>query len=403
LAEIEELKSLQAGRTPEMVKAFEYWNDGAVVRWNEIARDLVARHKTDPPMASRIYALLSVAQYDALIAAEESRREYMRIPPYMMDGSINPLNRSPDPTYPSDDAAVASASSAFLQYAYPDEAEFLENRSAEHRESCLWAGTNYRSDIDAGDEIGRAAAEKVIERAREDGSNATWNGTLPTGPGYWNGTNPVRPEWGNVRTWIVSDVAKNRPDPPPAFGSSEFEEALSEVRRISDTRTEEQLRIALFWADGTGTYTPPGHWNDIASALINEHDMSEIEAAHILALTNMAMMDAGVCCWDCKYHYCLIRPWQADPSITTPVGKPNFPAYTSGHSAFSASASEVLGYFFPDKKDELETMAEDAGISRLYGGIHYRFDIEEGKKVGREIGLKAIDEDSTRGRSSTRR
>jgi hypothetical protein len=96
-------------------------------------------------------------------------------------------------------------------------------------------------------------------------------------------------------------------DSPP------FQAALAEVRQISDSRTPEHLRIAAFWADGIGTYTPPGHWNAIAAELITQHQCSELEAARTLAFMNMALMDAGISCWDAKYVYWLPRPSQVDP------------------------------------------------------------------------------------------
>lgn len=162
------------------------------------------------------------------------------------------------------------------------------------------------------------------------------------------------------------------------------------MRFICDNRTPEQLRIAEFWADGSGTATPPGHWNQIASDLIAARDLNELRAARIVALMNMAQMDAGISCWDTKYAYYLLRPYQADPAITTPVGRPNFPAYTSGHASFSGAASEVLSYFFPDQSGALRAAAEEAAMSRLYGGIHYRFDNEIGLERGRFIGGLAV-------------
>ena len=110
----------------------------------------------------------------------------------------------------------------------------------------------------------------------------------------------------------------------------------------------------------------------------------------MLALTNMAMIDAGICCWDCKYHYCHIRPYQVDSNITTHMGKPNFPSYTSGHSAFPTSAAEVLSYIFPGGKNEIQAMAKGTSIFRLYGGIHYRFDIETGIETVIKIGGLAV-------------
>jgi membrane-associated phospholipid phosphatase len=179
--------------------------------------------------------------------------------------------------------------------------------------------------------------------------------------------------------------------PPPAFGSADYLAGLREVRQISDTRTAEQLRIARFWADGAGTVTPPGHWNQIAADLISAHGFDQMRAAHTLALLNMALMDAGISAWDTKYTYWLIRPSQADPAITTPVTLPNFPSYPSGHATFSSAAAEFLGAVFPEKQTELRAMAEEAAMSRVYGGIHYRFDGEGGLTAGRAIGQLAVE------------
>jgi membrane-associated phospholipid phosphatase len=182
-----------------------------------------------------------------------------------------------------------------------------------------------------------------------------------------------------------------RPGPPPPIGSPEFEAALKEVRYFSDYRTPEQLRIAEFWADGAGTVTPPGHWNQIASDLILQYGLNDLRAARALALTNMAVMDAGISCWDAKYHYWFLRPTQADPAIQLAVALPNFPSYTSGHASFSGAAAEVLGYLFPANKTSLRLMADEAALSRVYGGIHYRFDGEQGLIAGRAIGALAIE------------
>src|SRR5262245_65477741 len=100
----------------------------------------------------------------------------------------------------------------------------------------------------------------------------------------------------------------------------------------------------------------------------------------------MVMHDAGVVCWDAKFAYFNPRPSQLDPEIRTVIGLPNFPSYISGHSTFSAAASEVLAYLFPSGASYFDAQKEEAAISRLYGGIHYRSDIEIGKQVGRRVG-----------------
>jgi membrane-associated phospholipid phosphatase len=187
----------------------------------------------------------------------------------------------------------------------------------------------------------------------------------------------------------MSRGAQFRPEPPPRFGSRAYLAALGEVRSISDHRSDEQLRIALFWADGAGSATPPGHWNEIAAGLIQRYHLDDRRAALTFAMLNTAVMDAGIACWDAKYHYWLIRPSQADPKITTPVGLPNFPSYVSGHATFSGAASEVLSSLFPAERRQLRAMAEEAAMSRMYGGIHYRFDNEVGLRIGRAIGALA--------------
>ncbi|HEX8550875.1 MAG TPA: phosphatase PAP2 family protein [Abditibacteriaceae bacterium] len=412
-----ELRTLQARRTSGATEVARFWNVGASVRWNEIARSLVMKYKTSPPVASRQYAALSVAQYDAMVAAFKIKYKANRPSPSTQDSSLKPLfpNES-DPVYPSSHATVSGASARVLAKFYPAESQFLADKAREAEESRLYAGLNYRSDIVAGGALGRDVADKVLAHVAKDGAdaqlgnsrrsqtewwsfktNAEGNGngarkapSSGTDPSRWTGVNPLLPRWGEVKTWVVPSVVALRPAAPPKMDSAQFKADLAEVRRISDNRTAEQLRIAQFWADGAGTATPPGHWNQIAADLLVEKRTSELRSARAFALLNMALMDAGICCWDAKYKYYLLRPWMADPKITTPVGQPNFPTYTSGHSTFSGAAAEVLGSIFPDKKSRLDAMATEASMSRIYGGIHFRFDCEPAVEGGRKIGQLVI-------------
>lgn len=238
-------------------------------------------------------------------------------------------------------------------------------------------------------------AARVIARAQTDGAERTWTGIVPTGPGLWFSSQqppapPLLPGWRRVTPWLMSAPDQFRPAPPPAVDSPQLHTALAEVRQIAERRTPEHLRLAAFWADGVGTYTPPGHWNAIAAELIVQHRRSELEAARTLAFMNMAIMDAGISCWDAKYVYWFPRPSQVEAQITTPIGLPNFPSYTSGHAAFSGAAADVLGVFFPAYRDTLRAMAEEAAMSRVYGGIHYRFDSEAGLEAGRAIAHLAV-------------
>ena len=156
------------------------------------------------------------------------------------------------------------------------------------------------------------------------------------------------------------------------------------------TNNTSQVAIALKWNDGVGTPTPPGHWNAIAADYVRSAQMSEVRAARAFALLNMAMHDVAVGCWDAKYRYYNPRPAQLDSSIKTFIVLPNFPSYPSGHSTFSSAAATTLGYLFPDGKTSFNSMAAEAGISRLYGGVHYRSDISGGSAHGTRVGAAVV-------------
>jgi membrane-associated phospholipid phosphatase len=187
------------------------------------------------------------------------------------------------------------------------------------------------------------------------------------------------------------DVTQFRDDPPPPFGSSAFLAGLAEVRQISDTRTPQQLALVDKWLDGNNTFTPPGRWNLIASELITRHHLSEADAAHALAVLNVAMMDTHIACWDRKYTYWELRPWQADPLITTPRGQPHHPANPSGHGCAGGAGSGALAGLFPAERDSLLALGDEQGLTTVLSGVHYRFDVADGLRIGRAIAARALD------------
>jgi membrane-associated phospholipid phosphatase len=198
--------------------------------------------------------------------------------------------------------------------------------------------------------------------------------------------------FGRVKTWNFDSATliSIRPTAPPSTNSDKFKAELEEVYQYSKNPTRDQIRIAQFWADGIGTYTPPGHWNAIASSEFVKLGMSEVRWARNLALLNTAMEDAAVACWDAKYLYFSPRPYQMDNRIKTVVGLPNFPSYTSGHSTFSGAAATVLGYLVKSNASGFEAMASEASLSRMYGAIHYRSDCEAGLVCGKTVGGYAV-------------
>lgn len=392
-AELAELHALQARWSTEAMQSARYWDAGASLRWNEITRGLVAKHRETHGMASRAYALVSVAQYDALVAARNNKQLYRRPQPVRRSDAIKAVLPLPDDfAYPSEHAAVAAASAAVLTYLFPDEARVLDLRARENEAARLLGGGTARSDLEAGDALGRAVAEVVIARARNDGAEDGGGNPVVDGRRWFPSPSAplADPRFGEVRPWLMRAPDQFRVGPPPEPDSPQFQAALAEVRHISDTRTQHQKYLAALWADGAGSYAPAGRWNQIAGELIVRHQLNELRAARAFALLNMALMDAGVAAWDTKYRYFFPRPSQVDPAITTPVGEPNSPSYTCSHAAFSSAGAVVLGYLFPGAREALDQRATDAIMSRVYGGIQFRFEGEAGARQGRGVAELAI-------------
>ncbi len=369
--------------------AVKFGEADASIRWNEIERDLIVKHQPSQNAAVRQFAYLSLAQYNAVVAADDAEDN---------KESEDTKHRSRHPSkhrsrHPSAQAAVAGASAAVLTYFYPDEQGFLDDQ-VHAQVSGRGHGSERHSDVAAGEAMGRTVGAQVIASARTDRFDAVWTGTVPVCPGCWHsnspGLPPLLPLMGETRPFFMTTGSQFRPAPPPAFGSPEFLAALAEVRYISDTRTAEQDRIAKFWAPGVGTSLVAGLWNGVATDLVVQFHQDERRAAHTLALMNMAALDALIGSHDAKYTYWLIRPTQADPLITLAIGLPNHPSYPSNHAAFSTTVALILGSIFPSERNRLAAMADEAGLSRIYGGIHYRFDKTGGEEIARKVAALAL-------------
>ena len=430
-AELAAIKAAQATITDTQRQAIDYWAGGGVLRWNQVMRELVARYNlppaprdngtyvfpdannpfadpqfpfANPPYSARAYSYVSVAQFEALKVAWYYKFLYKRPAPSQVDGSVQALlPASGVPSYPSEDAVLSGVSTEMLRLLFPAAVEEITRKAADQREAALLGGRATASDIAAGLALGRAVAAVLVARAGTDGMGAAvgtpaqWqalaDAATARGEVPWQSLEsparpPMLPNFGKVRAWMMTptDIVNERPGPPPSTSSAQMTQELAEVRRTADELTRDELAIAQRWNDGAGTYTPPGHWNDIATEYVRDARMSEVRAARVFALLNMAEHDAGVACWDAKFNYFNPRPSQLDPGIKTKIGLPNFPSYTSGHSTFSAAATVVLSYLFPSGSASFESMRDEAAISRLYGAIHYRSDIEEGKAHGARVG-----------------
>jgi len=286
--------------------------------------------------------------------------------------------------------AVAGAASNVLTYLYPDESLRVGALAAE-----------LASPGSSAFARGAVIGQLMVARAESDGSDVVWTGTAPEGPGLWVPTPPgffppLEPLVGTWRTWNLSSGAQFRPGPPPAYGSAAFEAEMFEVYRVSLSLTAEQRQIASFWADGAGTITPPGHWNGIALDLVRGTNWATLRTALLFAALNSAQADAFIACWDAKYAYWLLRPVTAIRSLIDAtwlpfIVTPPFPSYVSGHSTTSGAASTVLSVFFPSRSRDLNAMAKEAAVSRLYAGIHFRSDNDAGLELGRRVGAVAVE------------
>jgi hypothetical protein len=435
IAQINEIKSSQAVLTGAEKAIVKYWSAGAVLRWNEILRELVAKHNlppyqnadgtypipsatnplaypqfpfSNPPYAARAYGYVSAAQYDALVAAWYYKRLYGRKAPYQVDSSINVLvPKSELPAYPSEDAVVAGAAVEMMKLLFPGDQEFIQQKAEEHKRSRILSGANVRSDLEAGEALGRQVAQKFVARARTDragaavGNPAAWTkletDCIARGEKPWYSLEgparpPMLPMFGKVKTFLFDSLAliALRPGPPPSTGSKQMKDETDEVHRMILDDSREHYRIVHFWADGVGTSTPPGHWNSIAAEDFIKKNYSEVRWARNMALLNLTMMDAAVVCWDVKYFYFNPRPTQLNSEVKTLTGIPNFPSYISGHATFSGSAATILGHILPERAAAYNAMSEEAAMSRFYAGIHFKTDCTAGLQVGKGVGNFAV-------------
>jgi len=351
---------------------------GATTTWNELATSLADRTPIDQ---GRLYGYLSLAQFRAAEAAddEHGRERHHR------------WFRRHYGEHLSVSAAIGGASAAVLRAFFPNDGPEIDAALAAQAAAAPQSGRKADEVAEAmalGGDVGTA----VIAYATGDRVGLADPGAPPIGDGYWKWSGPPAPlvrGFYGARPFFLTSSDEVQPPPPPVFGSPAYLSALAEVRQISDTRTPEQLAIANYWnVQQSGRRNAP--FNNKAVELIRSHDIGDALAARIMFLMNGAMFDAQVGCFNAKYVYWFIRPPQADPLITLPIGLPPHPSYPSAHSCVSGSMSGVLMAFFPKEAASVDQMSQEASLSRLYGGIHYRFDMEAGIALGRKVAQKAL-------------
>ena len=370
-----------------------------VTDWNNAALDAIRADRTAPPIASRSLAIVHVAIYDAVNGIARTHE------PYLVPSAV--------PNSASRVAAATAAAHQTLVTLFPNHTSTFDALHA-----AILAGIPNGPQKTNGITWGEFVGTQILAARANDGSNAIVQPPGGSGPGVWIPTPPaflpyLLPQWGFVAPFGMSSSSQFRPLGPPSLDSQQYAADYEEVKQLGaalgSTRTEDQTEIALFWADGAGTETPPGHWNSIAQIIAAARGNTLEQNARLFALLNIAMADAAICSWDAKYTYHFWRPVTAiafaEPQLNwmSFIVTPPFPDYTSGHSTFSAAAATVLPLFFGT--DDLpfttgsdflpgvfrsfsmcQDAAEEAALSRIYGGIHFRSASEDGLQAGSSIG-----------------
>jgi membrane-associated phospholipid phosphatase len=384
-----------------------------VTDWNAATLNAIRSNSTAPPAAARNLAMVHIAIHDAVNGLTS------RKPRYAVVGNADP-GASPE-------AAAATAGHDILVALYPNGRSQMDALY-----NSMLAQIPDGPKKAAGRSWGAAAAAQLLVVRANDGATAvgTWPGS--EAPGQWRPTasfgGVVRPAlaslWGQVTPFALHSGSQFRPPLPPPLNSGRYALDVNQVKRIgaidSVKRTVDQTEAALFWSYGPGSSTPPGHWNQIAQVTALKSGDSLGKNARVFALLNIALADAGVTAWDCKYEFNLWRPitaialadtdgnpfTSADPAWTPLLATPPFPEYVSGHSTFSAAGAVVLTHFYGPRtgfslsSDDMVGVfrnynsfwhaAHESGLSRIYGGIHFASANVNGLALGAAVGAYVL-------------
>lgn len=385
--------------------------DNSVLYWNDQALNAIRLARTPPPIAAHHLATVHAAIYDSVNGITRTHQPWQ--------------GKAAAPAGANMDAAIASAAYTVINAYFGQATNPQVIRNA--YDEALAAIPDGPAKT-AGLAFGKQIADVVLALRAQSGWNKPVEGVFSsTEPGKWRETPPgfrppVLPHWTKVKPFVMKSPEQFRPPPPPAVDSQEHAEEIAYVTRVgardNAERTEYETLAAPFWADDLGSATPPGHWNVIAQDLTRRNQLSVPETARLFALLNLACADAGISCWETKYHYSTWRPETAIREVTKAInphavanpdfiplmGSPAFASYTSGHSTFSSAGSRILERYFRTDDIEFTTTSDglpgavrsfkklsdarkEIGMSRVWGGIHYMSD----NLVGQEVGLKLAD------------
>ena len=399
---------------------------GVMVQWYRLVLELVRHTPTySPPVASRAFAYLGVTGYEVMASGRPELAS--------LAGQLNGFEALPGRGDGDFDEAVVMQAAMALAVR-----NLFGNTGPSGQQAMDRMAASLSGQVAAGlpGEVvarsaayGRSLAQHVWLWSQSDGGAVIDNMGFPRefvlnpAPGHWKPTStialqqaPLLPDWGRNRPFAMPAGSACPLPPPPAYSedpASEFYAQAKEVYEVTRALTDEQKEIARFWSDDPMlSPTPPGHWVALVMTLIEKDGLDGPRAADALMRVGVAMADGFIGCWASKYDYDTVRPVSyikavIDPNWEPLLITPPFPEYPSGHSTQSGAAAAVLtaifgeGYSFGDPTHEadgiavrqfgsFQAAAEEAALSRLYGGIHFRAGIERGLEQGRCIGAYAV-------------
>lgn len=385
--EISEVITAQRSLDSAAWKQITYWNCGAPgYHWQEMIGKLWMNDTSAGAAGALSYMLLSVATYDATIAAWDTKYAYKRQRPFAVDSKIKLYGVRPEsPSYPCEYSVAAGVAATIIAHFYPSLADSVNHMAARLMASRVAAGVAFPSDTRAGFELGKRIAEKEIEYTKDFLVKQSWDGKIPQQPGKWSGKFAMYPLAGMNKTVVLDSGSQFRPPPPPDFAKD-----MEELKKFKQNFRSQAN--AFFWASQP-------FWSDVLNKKIFEYNLhlNPPRAARLYAITAISTYDGFISCWDAKYAYWGIRPDQYDTTYHSLVPTPPFPGYPSGHAAISGDMAELYSYFFPEDAAYFRQKAKEGAESRFQAGIHFRTDNEVGLELGRKVARAVIEKVRTDG------